>query len=323
MPKPATNVRVRLDIAASMMGVPFLAQQAGAIAYKLSPVYEVPKQSGEYGDIAPKELLTVGDDRRRNSDGSYKRSTIRFSDRNYATKEFGGEGTVDERDSHKFEDYFDHELVVGQVEMNRNVLAKEKRIADKAMDSANFVGQTTPAGSTWDAWKTSNPGLDIHNAKKAQWKRTGIRPNVGYCSENTFLDLINNDEVFRKIHSEGAGDPAKPSDITIEMLKKVFLLEDILVGGMSINKGNINQDLDIDGVWSDDYFGLAFIDRTNNIAVPTAFRTFHWDVDGSRIGGTVEDYFEDNKRTHVVRVREDVDEQEPRSDLKQLVTGVR
>lgn len=322
MAKPKTNARVRLDIAASMIGFPFLAAQAGAIAYQLSPPMEVDSQAGEYGDIAPVELLTVGDNRRRNPDGSYKRSEVRFSDRSWKTIEFGGEATVDARRAKQYGDYFDHELLAAQIEQNRNILAKEKRIADKAMDSSLYVGQTSAAATGWGDWAASNPILDVHNASKAQWLRTGMRPNTAFCSENTFLELINNEQIFKKIHSEGAGNPAKPTDITIDMLKKVLNIEHFLVGGMSINNGNINQELDIASVWSDSYFGLAFVDHTNNIAMPTAFRTFHWDEDGSKIGGTVEDYAEDGNRKHVIRVREDVDEQEPRSDLKQLITGI-
>jgi len=322
MAKPKTNARARLDLAMSMMGYPILAAAAEAIAYKVSPVFEVDSQAGNYGDVPAAELLTVGDDRRRNSDGSYKRSKIRFGDRTWATTEYGGEGEVDDRRSKQYGDYFDHELLAAQVEQNRNMLGKEKRIADKVMDSSLYTGQTTAAAAGWGSWSTSNPILDIHNAKKAMWTRTGFRPNTGICSENTLLELINNDAVFSKIHSQGAGDPAKPSDITIDMLKKVFLLDEILVGKASINLANVNQALSISSVWSDSYFQLSYIDHTNNIAMPTAYRTFHWDEDGSKVGGTIEDYTDDTTRAHVIRVREDVDEQEVDSTLKQLITGI-
>jgi hypothetical protein len=45
-----------------------------------------------------------------------------------------------------------------------------------------------------------------------------------------------------------------------------------------------------------------------DIRTPCVARTFHWSEDGSQIGGTVETYYDDPRRSNIVRVRHQVDE---------------
>jgi hypothetical protein len=47
---------------------------------------------------------------------------------------------------------------------------------------------------------------------------------------------------------------------------------------------------------------------SGDIREPCIGRTFHWAQDGSSIGGTVEQYREEQTRSNVIRVRHDVDE---------------
>ena len=47
---------------------------------------------------------------------------------------------------------------------------------------------------------------------------------------------------------------------------------------------------------------------SNDIQEPCVGRTFHWSADGSSMGGTVETYRDETKRSNIVRVRQDTDE---------------
>ena len=48
--------------------------------------------------------------------------------------------------------------------------------------------------------------------------------------------------------------------------------------------------------------------ETGDMREPCVGRTFHWAADGSVIGGLVEEYYSDDVRARVIRVRHDTDE---------------
>lgn len=321
MPRPSsTTIQPRPDLAGSMQEYPIAAAGAGAIAYELFPVIEVPVQSGKYGSIPPEQLLTPKS-RKRNSDGSYARSEFEFSERDWSTDEYGGEGIVDERRANQYREYFDAELVTAQIEQFKNIQAAEIRAAAIAMNTSNFSGQTTAAGTAWTSYSSADPVANVETAVQAVYGRDGLWPNVGWCSMTTLRNLRHCDKVIERIEASGAGQPAKFSDVTVEMIAQVFGLQKILVGGMSKNTANINQTKSISGVWSNSYFGVGYIDLSKNIEMPTLFRAFHWGADGSTIGGRVESYYDDRVRADVIRVRHDTDEKQVLSTLGQLITG--
>ena len=322
MPAPTTSsVNARPDIAASMEQYPISAAASGAIAYDLFPVIDVDYQAGNYGYIPVNELLTPKT-RKRNSNGTYQRTSFEFTDRNYATDEYGGEGVIDERRKNQYADYFDAELVTAEIERFQNVQAAEKRVAAIAMSTTVFSGQTTAAGTAWTDYASSDPIQDVEDAVQAVYDRTGLWPNVAWCSKKTFRNLRNNEKVIDRIEATGAGSPAKASDVTKEMLAQVFDLEEIHVGEMSENTANPGQTPVIASVWDDDKFGVGFVDRSGNMEMPTLFRAFHWSADGSEIGGAIEQYFSDEARADVIRARHDVDEKLELVELGQLITGV-
>lgn len=321
MAKPNTLVRARPDLAMSLMGYPIVAAMQRAIAYKVMPVIDVPTQNGNYGDIPAGQLL-IPSNRKRNSDGSYQRRKLKFGDRSWSTTEYGGEGEVDDRESSIHDDYFDHELLAARVEQFGNVLDAEMRVAAILMNTANFTGRTTAVATSWTNWSASDPIADIEAQKDSIHDACALDADVGWCSKTVLRDLKHNEKIISRIVSEGAGSPAKASDVTIGMIKQVLGLEHLHVGAMSYNAANVNEDIDAQPVWNPDYFGLGVIDQNNNVEDPTLCRAFHWGKDGSQIGGMIEDYESVDNRGHIVRVRHDVDEQIVQEELGHLLTGV-
>lgn len=320
MAKPNQLVRARPDLAAAIMGYPIMAAQEKAIAYKVMPVKDVPTQKGDYGDIPAAQLLTPGN-RKRNGDGSYQRRRLQFGDRKWKTSEFGGEQAVDDRESAIY-DYFDHERLAAQTELFGNVLDAEIRVANKLMNVSNFTGRNNAVAVGWSDWEASNPIEDLEGGKDQLHDNCAMHANTGWCSHRSLRNLKHNTKIIERITASGAGDPAKPSDVTIDMLKQVLGLDYLFVGEMSYNAANENEPLDARPVWSDDYFGLGVIDHSGSIENPTFCRCFHWSADGSVIGGHVEDYEDPKTREHIVRVRHDTDEQIVMEDLGWLLTGL-
>jgi hypothetical protein len=50
------------------------------------------------------------------------------------------------------------------------------------------------------------------------------------------------------------------------------------------------------------------IATSNDMREPCIGRTFHWSEDGSLIGGAIEEYWEEQSRSNIIRVRHDTDE---------------
>jgi hypothetical protein len=322
MPVPGTStVTARPDLAATIQQYPIALGMRGAIGHLLFPIIEVDYQSGNYGLIPPKEILTPRTAKRA-SDGSYQRSTFKFQDKQWATQEYGAEQVVDERRANRYADYFDAEQIAAQLAQFEAIQAAEIRCADLATDVSAFSGQTTAAGTDWTDWSGSDPIDNMESAATAVYDRTGLWPKIGYCSKKTFRNLRNNDKVIERIEATGAGQPAKSSDISADLLAKVFDLEKILVGEMSVNDANPGQDESISGVWSDSIFGLAVVDEGGNMEMPTAFRSFHWAKDGSSAGVAIEHYDSDANRSRIIRARQDIQEKVEISEMVQLITGV-
>jgi len=123
-----------------------------------------------------------------------------------------------------------------------------------------------------------------------------------------FRNLRNSDQVVERIQSAGAGDPTKPTDVTVEMLAQVFDLPFILVAGGSKNNAIEGQSASPVQIWSGEYAMVCKIATGADFREPCIGRTFHWSADGSAIGGSIESYREEQTRSNIIRVRHDVDE---------------
>lgn len=321
MPLPTTNVRVRPELQETMQQFPIAMAMANSIALDVCPPVDVEDQAGIHGFIPINEILTPTGGK-RNSRGGYLRNEMQFSTKSWETEENGGEGVVDERDSHKFANYFDHELVVAQREQFAAIQRREMRVAALLTDASNYSGQTTAMGTTIDNYSSATPVTKIEAAMQAVYDRTGIWPNTMWMSIKSFRDLRLCDEVIERIESAGAGQSSKASEVSVKTLEQVFDIEKIAVGRMPKNTAVINQTASIAPVWSDSVIGVAYIDRSGSREMPTHARCYHWSKDGSQIGGLIEDYIDDATRQHIIRVRQDTDEQQVIAELGQLLTGV-
>lgn len=320
MPLPTTNVRTRPDLAPAMWEYP-LPMAATPIATELFTPVEVDECDGTQGVLPAKEILTPTGGPRTGT-GGYLRNELQFEDQSWACVENGGEGVIDLRKKSKYKKYFDHEVVVAAVERLKAIQRREIRCAAIVNNTGNYSGRTTGAGTVWTAHSTAVPIDNVETAVQAVYGRTGIKPNTLMLSWKRFRDLRRCDQVIEAITSAGAGQAAKASDITLELLARVFDIEKVVVGDMPYNAANIGQTGSISSIWSDTSALVAYIDRSGNVSMPTHLRMYHWGEDGSTFDGLVEDYMDDSQRKHIIRVRQDTHEKMVIEELGQLITGV-
>jgi len=324
MPNPSGSLAtLRPDLAASFEEFDLEMDRRGFISAQLMPVLEVEKASGTFG-IIPIEQLLQDRDTKRAPGAGYSRGNWTFDDVDFATKEYGAEEPIDDREATLYANYFDAEQVSSMRAFDAVLRKQERRVADLIFNSSTWTGSslTTAITNEWDDYTNATPIDDIEAAVRKVYTGTGLFPNALVINRLVFRNLRNCTQVIARITASGAGSPAKPSDITTQMLAAVFDLPNILVAGSSKNTAAEGQTATPGQIWSSEYAMVCRVADSNDIKEPCLGRTFHWGEDGSQIGGTVETYRDEIIRGDVVRVRHEVQEKVLYTELGHLLSNV-
>lgn len=310
MPSPSTSLAtLRPDLADSLMEFDLAMDQRGYIASKVFPVTDVQSQAGVFGIIPVEQLLQQRDTKRAPGSG-YNRGKFTFTTSTYACEEHGAEEPVDDREAQMYAEYFDAEVISTARAYNAVLRAHEERVAAAVFNTTTWTGAAYFNNITneWDDAAAATPIVDVENAVQKIYDNSGLWANALIINYKVFRNLRNSDEVIERIQSAGAGDPTKPSDVTVQMLAQVFDLPYVLVAGGSKNGAKEGQAVDPEQIWSSEYAMVCKIATGADFREPCIGRTFHWSADGSAVGGTVESYREEQTRSDIIRVRHDVDE---------------
>jgi hypothetical protein len=252
----------------------------------------------------------------RHSRSGYPRGDWTFDDETFATKEYGFEEPVDNRDANLYADYFDAEMVSAELARDTVLRAAEKRIAALIFNTTTWTGASLTTaiasglewGSTAATAVDAVPIDDVEAAVRKVYDGTGLWPNTLIINRKVFRNLRNCVQILDRISAQGAGSPIKAKDVTTEMLARVFDLDQVLVAGASKNSANEGQTATPTQIWDSEYAMVCRTATTNNIKEPCLGRSFHWSQDGSQIGCAMETYMDEKVRGEVVRARHDVHE---------------
>jgi hypothetical protein len=330
MPTPNEALAtLRPDLGGSFEDFDTEMDRQGFIGYRVLPVMEVQRSGGTFGRIPLAQLLKNADVARHSRSG-YPRGDWDFQEETFATKEYGFEEPVDNRDSALYADFFDAEMVSAELARHTVLIAAEKRIAAMIFNTTTWTGAAlttaVAAGKEWGTTSTTaanaTPIDDVEAAVVKVYDGTGLWPNTLIINRKVFRRLRNCDQIIDRIASQGSGSPTKSSDITAEMLARVFDLDRVLVAGGSKNSANEGQAATPAQIWDSEYAMVARLATTNNIKEPCVGRSFHWGQDGSTIGGTMETYDDPKLRGEVVRCRHDVHEKVIAAAFGHLISNV-
>ncbi len=325
MPTPNESLAtLRPDLGGSFEDFDLAMDRLGFVGYRVLPVVEVSVSAGTFGRIPLAQLLKNADVKRNNRSG-YNRGDWQFQEESFVTKEYGFEVPVDRRDAALYASFFDAELVSAEIARDTVLRAAEKRIADLIFNTTTWTGSTLTtaiaAGKEWSNAANAEPIVDVENAILKVFTGTGVWPNTLLLTRKTFRLLRNSDQIIDRIASQGAGNATKATDITAQMLARVFDLDQVIIAGASRNTANEGQTAVPDSIWNNDYAMVLKVPTTNNIKEPCVGRSFHWGADGSTIGCTMETYYEEQVRADVVRARHDVDEKVIAAAFGHLITN--
>ena len=310
MPSPSSSLAtLRPDLGGSLQEFDLAMDRAGFIATRALPVFEVAVKSGVFGRIPVEQLLQNRDTTRAPRSG-YSRSNYTFTSDSFACQEYGAEEPVDDAEATMYRNYFDIEMISAQRAFDAVLRDAERRVSALLFNSTTWTGSDLTLGITneWDDYTNATPIDDVEAAVRKIYANSGLWANALIINRLVFRNLRNCAKVIDRITSSGAGNPAKPSDVTTDMLARVFDLPYIIVAGGTENSADEGQAFAGAPLWSNEYAMVAKVATGNDISEPCLGRTFHWGADGSSIGGTVESYRDETVRGDVIRVRHDVQE---------------
>jgi len=309
MASPTTALTTLRPDLASFLEYDLESDRNGYVASRVFPVIDVASQAGVYGIIPVEELLEQRNTKRAPGSG-YARGNFNFTTATYACEEHGAEEPVDDRQAKMYREYFDYELVATKRAFSSVLRNAEQRVADAVFNATTWNGASLTTGITneWDDVSAAVPITDVDLAVKKVYDNSGLWANALIVNQKVFRNLRRCAQIIDAIESSGAGDASKQSDITADMLARVFDLDYVIVAGASRNNAKEGQNASPVQIWSDEYAMVCRIATSSDMAEPCIGRTFHWSEDGSSIGGTVEVYRDEIVRGNIVRVRHDADE---------------
>lgn len=310
MPSPSTSLAtLRPDLRDSLMEFDLAQQERGYIGSRVLPISEVISQAGTFGIIPIEQLLQQRDVKRAPGSG-YSRGKFTFTTSTYTCLEYGAEEPIDDREREMYAEYFDADTIATARAYDSVLRSYEERVAAAVFNTSTWTGAslTTAITHEWDDATNCVPLTDVEAAVQKIYDNSGLWANALIINHKVFRNLRNSDQVIERIQSAGAGDPTKATDVTAEMIARVFDLDYILVAGSSKNNATEGKAASPVQIWSGEYAMVCKIATGEDFREACIGRTFHWNRDGSSPNGTVEVYRDEPVRSDVIRVRHDVDE---------------
>jgi hypothetical protein len=324
MPSPTAALStLRPDLGASMEEFDLAMDRQGFIAAEVLPVFETMTQSGPFGKI-PLEALLANRETARAPGAGYSRSDWKFETDSFACEEHGAEEPVDDREAKMYANYFDAEVVAAARARDVVLRNAEKRAAALIFNTTTWTGSslTTAVGTAWSTVATAVPITDVNAARQKVWDGCGMWPNALIITRKVCNNIRNCTSVKDAIAASGAGFATTQRRVTLSMLAEVFDLDKIIVAGSAKNTAAEGQNATIASIWSDSYAMVCRVAVTDDIREPCLGRTFHWGEDGSQIGGLMESYREEQKRSDIIRCRHDVDEKVLYTQMGHLLSNI-
>ena len=232
---------------------------------------------------------------------------------------------VSERDRARYRNLIEPEIVAVARAFGVVMRNFERRVAGKLFDPNTYTtgnGLRTDITVPWSDFQNSDPIRDVMLARQAVWNRTGVYPNTLVTNMENFLNLQQNERVIERISSSGSGDKVKATDVTAEQLARVFQVEKVCVANAAKNTAQEGQSRQIEQIWDRNFASVCHVAQTSDHREACVGRTFHWSGDGSSIGGTVLEYYDEDVEADWYKVKLETDEVTMYAELAHLLGGV-
>lgn len=336
--------RARQDIAETFTQFNLSENMMKMVATRVLPLRTVREAHGTYPVIPIKQLMKrpssagtapTGFALRRAPGAVYRRDDLGFTQASYTTEEHGLEGVVDENNASHYASHFDHEVATTDYILNQLMTERELRTASSLFNTTRFTpgasGQSQDAGTyredhslgaavPWSDHANATPIRDFFVARDKIWTTFGVYPDCAVMNEESFQNLRRVDEIRQQWMALGAGSRATQGDMTLQALQQILNIDEIIVASGVMDANNAGTAaFQASHIWGN---GCLVFKKTRgtDIREVALGHTFHFQADGSIDPALVEDYYEVQSRTQVIRVRHQ-DRQLVKYDIGEFITN--
>jgi hypothetical protein len=297
----ATYATPRADLGAAFLE--YVPEGATMIADQVLPVTTVGLEAGTYTKITRESILTMED--AKHSEGAYNRIGFTGEDATYACEERALEFALSDKKLARFSRDFDAEMVAVMHLRHKLAMTREKAVKDLVFNTSTWTGAplyTDVSSAPWDAAGSDAIG---HVAAAASAVRTncGIAPDTLIVGYATMQNLLKN----TAIRASFPGVQILSADLIRANAAAIFGLNQIVVGNMVYNSADEGYTASLTDLWGDDYAMICKVCSPGSIESPGIGRTFQWVEDADSMV-VFETYREEQTRSNVYRVRQNVDE---------------
>ncbi|MGE4292382.1 MAG: hypothetical protein AB7E32_09245 [Desulfovibrio sp.] len=293
--------RLRPDLAVMVQETMTGAPAMGFVASVVAPYFPVATQSADFPVLPAAAAFNVENVHRAPGSG-YSRSAETFEVGHYSCRERGHEQPIDERFKAIYRSVVDMDAAALDQCMGKVLRAHEIEVAGKITKASNFLNSA--ASVKWDVSATADPKADIDAAREVGRKK-GIVYNRLIISWPTYLDLIKVQKVTDAVHYIFP-DTKRTGTIGLTHLEAYLDIPIVLAGALA-NGAKRGKNPDLQDIWPDTVAVLARVaDPGSDIVEPSIARTFLWN-EGASSELIVEEYYEEQTRSSILRVRHDID----------------
>ena len=278
----------------------YAVNEAEYAASALAPVFPVAVQAATYPVWLRENLLTVPELKARGAGAPYVRLDMALGDDTFATRDFGAEIPLDDRQKAIYANAFDADR--GKIQRGTRVLMlnKERRV-HKLVTGPGVP--TSAVATKWDDYDNSDPIGDIKAVKEVIHDNCGMDPNLAVIPRDVFNVLSEHPMFLEKIKYTQKGI------LTADLIAAIIGVDRVVVAGVVENQANEGQSISIAKLWGDSVI-LAYSNPVIDLESPTFARTFAWNGYTGAQGGelAVKTYREDNPPATIHQLMHDVDE---------------
>lgn len=334
---PGAGVTIRPELGQGYLEIDLMSLRAGYVGFRLMPLAIMEREAGVYPKVELAKLVPkiTLDMMRRNADGTYPRSTWSYGSDNFATEEFGLEEPVDDRQGRILR-Y--HGLDPDQIAADRSTAsamrALEQGIADVVQDATTYSAVTNPVTNEWDDATNATPINDVKaGIERFEARNAGLKPNKLVMNLKQARNVLLTDQVRSIIGyrpSEGLSqEQLQGNTLMLQRFESILAMvlgmpEVVIADGFGNSKlpgvaGTYSR------IWSDEYVSLVLAAQGGQDLRQIGFgRVMAWTGDGGGTGQTisVEDYYQPDRRSRVIRARFDLQLKVVHSSLIEILSNI-
>jgi hypothetical protein len=298
--------QLRPELGASLQQFDVVAALGGMVGLQILKPKSVPIQNGYIGMRTLEELMKDDVTTERSPGAEYGRSGQKFTNFSFATKEYGHEEVVDDREAKLYQSYLEADIAAAQRIQGILMRRLEKEVCDLLTDTAStFTGALTDASSA--AWTTVSTDIiqEVEEAMLDFRTNSGMLPNVMVVGYDRFRAMLRNTGIVDRLKYWGQDPNVGSMMANTDVLAKAVGIDKIVVAGMIRNSALEGQSRSLAQIWDGTKVGFYRAAMTDDIKEPCVGRTFIWTEDGANPDGSVvfESYRSEERRGRVIRGR--------------------